>query len=88
MYNRLTKAQSQEIVNDLNDSKMLAARYMQFGIEGTIEGDVEGLFDYIESRAGTSYATTGFSSKAFIPIGYANMTAFAVRIMEILKLGI
>ncbi len=46
------------IMNDVSADNLLEL-YVRNGREGTLEGDPEGLFDYIEARSSTKYATTG-----------------------------
>jgi hypothetical protein len=59
LYNIL----SQEHINSiLSLISTLAVNYSDFGIEGTLEGNAEGLFDFIESRVNTSYENIGISS--------------------------
>jgi len=62
--NRLIKSESNEILDDVfNVSSNMFNTYIENGREGTIEGDPEGLFDYIESRIGTSFEGIGFKNK-------------------------
>jgi len=88
IFNRLTAAEAQTILDDTTGNPDLFVTYVNFGREGTVEGDNEGLFDYLEGRAGTTWATTGFDSHAFTPIGYASMAALATDLMKILKDGL
>ena len=86
--NRLTATQAQNIVQDVADGAVpILTDYVTFGIEGTLEGDHEGMFDYLEGRAGTTWASTGFDSYGYVPTGYADMAALAVDLMKILKDG-
>jgi hypothetical protein len=85
--NRLLKTEYEDVMDDISAGTNLFDKYVFFGREGTVEGDTEGIFDYLESRAGTSYATTGFIDKVFTPLGMADMTAFSSHIMDILKTG-
>jgi len=90
IYNRLTKTEALQIVKDVTTTDSLFFDYINFGVEGTVEDGAgqEGLFDYMLSRAGTPWATTGFSSYGYTPIGYANMSDFADDLMVVLKDGI
>lgn len=85
--NRLQKSEAVEIMNEIFTSELLYDKYINFGNEGTLEGDGEGLFDYVESRVGTSYENAGLVNKNFTPNGYADMSAFSVHLMDILKNG-
>lgn len=84
LYNRL----SSEAVNTLNrNTEKLRDEYVLGGLEGTLEGDGEGLFDYIEARTGTAYETTGLAAQAYSPIG-TTLPELVTKIMSILKDGI
>ncbi len=87
IYNRLQKVEADEIIDDMYTSTNLLNKYIEFGREGTVEGDPEGAFDYLESRVGTSYENTGFKNKSFVPSGMADMPEFSVYLMNILKTG-
>ena len=65
----------------------LRESYINYGREGILEGDPEGLFDYIRSQSGSSFEVAGFSSHSYTPVGYANMSEFSVKILDILKNG-
>lgn len=66
--------------------------YVKFGQEGTVEGDDEGIFDYILGRSGTSYAQSGsgLANRIDSPSGDLNMTwpQLADNLMKVLKSGI
>jgi len=68
VYNRLTKIESDEILTSIR-AHALDTEYITYGREGTLEGDPEGILDFIESRIGTSYENTGMSSMEYIPAG-------------------
>ena len=92
IYNRLTVEQANVIINEIERSASaitpnLRDQYIEYGRVGTPEGDPEGLFDYVVSQAGTSFENAGFSSHDYVPEGYASMSAFAVKIMDIVKNG-
>jgi hypothetical protein len=78
------------VVQDMENLGLIR-QYAEFGIEGTIEdGDngLEGLFDFMESRVGTTYESSGFSSKTTItPIGGGSLGPYVSRIMDILRHG-
>lgn len=83
---RIQQSDVQELIDDLESSNLLDT-YITFGREGTIEGDPEGLFDWVESRAGTSFDGIGMSSKSYTVEGYSDMSDFTVYIMDIIKTG-
>ena len=87
IFSRLTKAEQNILIEDIRREN-LTYSYIQFGVEGTLEGDSIGLFDYIKSRSGTIYALSGLSSKLFTPRGMPNMQVLANKLMQILKNGI
>lgn len=88
IFNRLGKNGWRKIFDDINQDN-LTSRYINEGLEGTIEGDAEGLFDYLDARSGTSYATDvkGFRNKNLTPRGIADMSALADLILDIVKNG-
>lgn len=73
-YNILTNEQINQVLTLIST---LATNYVDFGIEGTLEGNVEGLFDFIEARLNTSYQTNGVKTIANTDI-----------VMDILRNGI
>lgn len=83
VYNRLSPAESKVVIGDVAD---LGFKYVQYGIEGTVEGDPEGFFDYLEARSGTSYENTGLATKTYEPDGMT-LAQLVTRLMDILKLG-
>lgn len=62
LYNYLTLEDSFTVGMDVEH---LAFCYLTYGIEGTVKGDVEGLYDYLASTSGTSYAASGLLNKNF-----------------------
>ena len=85
-YNRLTDEQIQSIMATMNFSKTAYA-YVEAGQEGTLEGNPEGLFDYIQARTGTQWETTGLRVQNYTPIGYNNCQELSDRLMDILVNG-
>lgn len=83
IYNRLTPGDQADLLNDISN---LIDIYVKFGIEGTLEGDPEGLFDYLESRSNTSYATTGLLSKNYSVEGMT-INQLSNTLIDILKNG-
>ena len=65
----------------------MAYSYINFGVEGTTEGDNEGIFDYIQSVSGSSYENTGFATKGYIPEGMT-LQQLEDKLLNILKNGI
>jgi hypothetical protein len=61
--------------------------YINLGTEGTVEGDNEGLFDYILSRKNTTWENTGLSKQAYSPKGMADCQELSNRLIDILKNG-
>lgn len=85
VYNRLAPSEAATVVSEI-EADGLPTKYIQFGHEGTEVGDPEGLFDYLQSVVGTGYATTGLSSKAYVPDGMT-LPQLVDRIMDILRDG-
>lgn len=85
-FNRLPKIETDDILNDISAND-LANLYVYGGREGTLEGDDEGLFDYIDARTGTSYASTGAAAKTLTPIGMTQVD-FIAHCMDILQNGV
>lgn len=86
LYNRLSKTDADTVINDISVDNLLDL-YINTGREGTLEGDSEGLFDYIEARTGTKYAATGIISKAITPVGTHTLQQVVDHIMKILRDG-
>lgn len=87
VYNRLDDDQIKEVMIAMDFSKTVYA-YIDLGQEGTLEGNPEGLFDYIEARSGTSWVTTGLKAQNYVPVGYENCIELSVRLMQILRDGL
>lgn len=62
-------------------------KYIEFGLKGILEGDPEGLFDYILGTVGTSFAGVGLLQKTWTPISGLTMLQFTTLLMSILKDG-
>ena len=84
VYNRIQDGLEQADL--MNDVTAMLDTYVNFGIEGTLEGDIEGLFDYLESRAGTSFETTGLLSKSYTVEGMT-VAQLSAKLMDIFKNG-
>jgi hypothetical protein len=66
--------------------EILAFRYLNYGVEGTPEGDEEGLFDYVMSISGTSYENSGLSKKTMdILVSGVTMQDVAAILMKKLR---
>ena len=71
------------------EAAQLIDKYIDFGIEGTTEGDPEGVLDWVFGRAGTTYAAAGLLQKPWTtdPAGYG-LTAVCNTIYDIIHKGI
>lgn len=92
IYNRLTLAQANVIMDEIEHSLStvtpnLRENYIEYGREGLSEGDPEGLFDYMLGTAGTSFEGHGLVDHDYVPIGYASMTPFVEKLLDIIKNG-
>jgi hypothetical protein len=85
VYNRILDGIEQADL--MNDVSLLLQNYHKFGIEGTLEGDVAGVFDYIESRAGTPYENAGLLQKTYTVEGMT-VAQLSQRLMDIMKNGL
>lgn len=86
VYNRLSQHEVNEVVTAMNFART-AYNYTELGQEGTIEGNDEGLFDYIQARVGTTWETTGLKVQSYIPTGMSDCAALADKLIDILKNG-
>lgn len=69
LWNRLPN-NAQEVLEEvisLQDNMFIT--YVFFGREGTVEGDPEGITDWLYGRAGTSFENTGLLQKNWTPSG-------------------
>jgi len=86
IYNRLTKEEVFQVLSTMGND--IVEKYITYGTEGTVEGDlIEGLFDYIEARNGTSWSATGLAAQSFTPTGMSNCSELATKLMDVLKNG-
>lgn len=85
-YNRLKKNEADEIIDDLTAkaSPDLILAYINFGREGTDSGDPEGIYDYVQAKAGTQFEADGLARKPFSPIGLS-MDELARKLIDILS---
>ena len=90
LFNRLGKA---DIAIMSADVEGLTDHYLTEGVEGTLEGDGEGIFDYVDGTARSNHkwdglgADIGLRDKTFVVEGFANCSLFADMLMDILKNG-
>lgn len=83
LYNYVSLADAFEIGKEI---EMPILRYLNYGIEGTTEGDCEGLFDYIGSISGTSYESTGFINKNIqLTVSGVTLQEISTIILNILR---
>jgi hypothetical protein len=87
LMNYLTYLESVTVINDLSKDELID-NYIKYGIEGTSEGDPEGLFDYFESTEGTAFEDNGFLEKTFIPRDSLTIAQLSAKIMDILRIAI
>lgn len=86
MVNRLEKSDKNEILTDLKNNDF-ENQYVEHGVEGIAQGDLEGLFDYLQSKTGTTWASTGLLDKTFDNVDTDGLQALSDRFMEILRDG-
>lgn len=85
IFNRLQVTADKE--DFIGDVRTLFDNYVDFGNEGTVEGGAEALFDYLESRSGTSYENTGLLSKSGYTIEGMTLAQLSAKVMDIFKNG-
>lgn len=87
VYTRLSTIEINELIDDTLD---ISVYYVSRGREGTVEGDPEGLYDYIESRTGTTWDSVGSSpglkSKGWLPYG-KTLNTLVIDLISILRNG-
>lgn len=95
LFSRLSVNDANDIINDMDSCYdaggreyclLLGTKYIRYGREGTVEGDPEGLFDYLEARTGTSFETWGLAAKSITP-NYGTLQDCVDSLMDILKNG-
>ena len=96
VYTRLASTDADEVIDDLWEiftkvngkqySRSLAENYIQCGREGTVEGNPDGLFDYVLARANTAFSSSGLKAKLITP-NYGTLDELCDRIIDILKNG-
>lgn len=86
IFGRLQKSEVNELISDCS---ILTYDYINFGKEGTAEGDSQAFFDYMLGRSGTIYAESGsgFANKGFEPSGIT-MEELTELVMQTLKSGV
>lgn len=86
IYTNLAQSEIDEVVNDIDDNR-LSTKYLHRGREGIYSGDlVSGLFDYLDSKTGSDYASTGLRSKGWTPSDFT-LDELCDRVLEILNYG-
>ena len=78
IYNRLTLAQANVIMDEIERSKSTVTPNLR---ENYIE------YGYMLATAGTSFENAGLVSHDYVPVGYADMTTFVDKLMDIIKNG-
>jgi hypothetical protein len=86
VYNRVSYDDVNTIIYEMDSAKLMY-NYVVLGIEGTLEGDIEGLIDYILSRVGTSFENIGLTTKNFTVEGMSGTAEFATLLVDIIKNG-
>ena len=81
------KHAAQNVVKTM-EAQQLITNYISIGNEGTLEDNgLEGLYDWVESRAGTSYESSGFIHQQGINAQWGTLADHVPNIMNILKYG-
>lgn len=96
LYNRLEMEDANEVIDDMWEiyakvngkeyTRSLVENYIMAGREGTLEGDPEGIFDYVLARTGTSFEHTGLLQKGFVTT-YGTLQELCNKFIDILKNG-
>jgi hypothetical protein len=86
VLNRLSKVDSQDMLLALESNNLLRL-YVEYGIEGVSRGDTEGIVDFLNSEAGTSYASNGLIEKAYTPVS-GTLTELKDKILDIIINGV
>lgn len=85
MYNHLNLQDAFIIGQSVRDK---VDEYIRYGLEGTPEGDVEGIFNFFLATSGTSYENTGFPTMTGVtPITDITISGLADVCYKILKYG-
>lgn len=82
-FNRLDLQQTFELVQEMSNGQLIS-NYVDYGIEGTSEGDPVGLYDYLNSTA--TFSGSGLLNKNWTPVGLT-IVGLKDRIMSILRDG-
>lgn len=86
IYNRLSRPE-QMIVTGAVEKSALPKLYVEYGIEGTLEDSIPGLFDYMLGREDTPWAGSGLLQQSFQPDG-VTITQLVDKVMGILMSGL
>lgn len=88
IFKVLEEGDAKSMLGELTTGVDYVTRYYG-GIEGTLEDQgVEGVYDYVDARLGTSFALTGLRKKGFVPKDGLTMDEVADRVLEILQTGL
>lgn len=82
-FNRLELQQTFELVQEMSNGQLIR-NYVDYGIEGTSEGDPVGIYDYLNSTA--TFSEDGLLNKNWNPIG-TTIIGLKDRLMAILRDG-
>jgi len=85
IYNYFAWSEVESIVNVIELDNLLD-KYVNYGVEGTTEGDGEGLFDYFEATAGTSFSSSGLAATSYVPVT-GTLAELITTVMSILRGG-
>lgn len=84
LFSQFTKDECQVLYRQLGDKPEL---YVKTGLKGVNQGNAEeGLWDYLHSQAGTSFAGSGFLESGLVPSS-GTLTEARDRILQILETG-
>lgn len=86
LFNNLSKTDCFSVMDDIEENHLMV-NYIHYGLEGVDKGDPEGIYDYINSTTGTSYASAGFNEKNITPV-CGSKQCMIDRAMQILEEGL
>lgn len=84
LFNYLTYEETGQIITKLED---FLWKYVDLGVEGTTEGDVVGIFDYMTSTSGTIFENNGFIESGYTPRHGITLVQLKDFLMNILQNG-
>jgi len=66
----------------------VVSQYIDYGIEGILQEDTDGIFDYVQSITGSIYSGSGLLEKNFTMLNAGDsMATLSIDLMEILQNG-